>query len=259
MSWKFGLAGHHHLRRRRIESLRGNVEVLERRALLADGITPAAGPPITAAAGVPVRNAVFATYTVTDPTGQPGTQWRGLINFGDGQHDGPLIPVEMGQTFAFVDTHTYKTPGTYTVTVMIAVPGSMMPNDNTVTTTVTVTSSMPTPTPTPMPTPTPTSPPLIGPLKASGLKIKARANRTFHGDVARLSDPHAQAQGFRAVIDWGDGSPSTPGQVRPRAKGKFAVVGTHQYAGAGVFPIRVTILDAAGNEVAAVSRLRLRK
>ncbi len=47
---------------------------------------------------------------------------------------GPLIPVEKGAGFEFVDTHTYKTPGTYTVTVMIAVPGSHAPNDNTVTT-----------------------------------------------------------------------------------------------------------------------------
>jgi hypothetical protein len=44
------------------------IEVLETRALLADGIAPAAGAPIGAVAGVPITNAVFATSTVSDPS-----------------------------------------------------------------------------------------------------------------------------------------------------------------------------------------------
>ena len=90
---------------------------------MADGITPAAGPAIKATAGVPVDNATFATYSISDPSGDPGDQWRALINFGDGHSEGPLLPVQSGNVFAFVDSHTYASPGVYTVTVMIAVPG----------------------------------------------------------------------------------------------------------------------------------------
>ena len=112
---------------------------------------------------------LFATYTVTDPSTGPGDQWRGLINFGDGQVDGPLIPIEQGEGFAFIDTHTYKSPGTYTVTVMIAMPGSHQPNDNTVTTTVTVTAGSTTPT-SPAPPTTPAPPP--SPV-ATGIRLRA--------------------------------------------------------------------------------------
>lgn len=95
-------------RRRKIGSLPAMIEALETRALLADGITALGAPPIHAVVGVPINNALFATYTVTDPAGEPGTQWRGLINFGDGQKDGPVIPIEKGAEFEFEDTHTYK-------------------------------------------------------------------------------------------------------------------------------------------------------
>src|SRR5438309_2152181 len=77
MGWIPGLS-----RNRRQVSQEGRpalVEVLEPRTLLADGISPAPGPAINAVAGVAINNAVFATYTVTDPSGAPGTQWRAKI------------------------------------------------------------------------------------------------------------------------------------------------------------------------------------
>lgn len=123
---------------RRARAFPRNLEPLESRVLMADGITPAPGPPIDAVAGVPIRDAIFARYSVTDPTGGPGDQWRAHVNFGDGQGDGPVIPIQKGDEFEFRDTHTYLSPGTYTVTVMIALPGSHTPNDNIVTTQVTV-------------------------------------------------------------------------------------------------------------------------
>ena len=117
------------------------VEGLEARALLADGITPAPCADINAVAGVPITNAIFATYTVSDPSGAPGTQWRAQINFGDGQTTKQVPPIQDGSVFDIDATHTYSAPGTYTVTVMIAVPGSSTPNDNTVTLTVNVAST----------------------------------------------------------------------------------------------------------------------
>ena len=72
------------------------LELLESRVLRADGITPAPGPPINAVVGVPITDAIFATYSIADPSGEPGDQWRAHISFGDGQGDGPVIPVPEG-------------------------------------------------------------------------------------------------------------------------------------------------------------------
>ena len=135
-----------------------------------------------------------------DPTAPPGADWRALINFGDGHVDGPIIPVQKADGFEFVDTHTYATPGTYTVTVMIAVPGSHEANDNTVTMQVTVAGSTGLPTPTPTPTPTPPTPPPR--LTATGLRFTARTDRTFHGSVAHVGEKQAKARDFSALIDW---------------------------------------------------------
>jgi hypothetical protein len=235
-------------RRRRPAYRLGALEMLEPRALLADGISPAPVPPLRAVAGIPLSDAVFATYTVTDTTTGPGDQWRALINFGDGQADGPLIPVAQGGGFAFVDTHTYKSPGTYTVTVLIAVPGSHRPNDNTVTTTVAVTSTAGGPTPTPTP---PAAP------EAAGLTLKARADKLFHGRVATVDEAGATARGFTAWVDWGDQSPPTPGRIRPLGRGRFAVIAAHRYAAPGSYVVNAAIRDASGRQVIAASRMHV--
>jgi hypothetical protein len=239
--------------KRKTRARHAGIEALESRALLADGITPSPWSPISAVAGTPISSAVFATYSVSDPSGLPGTKWRAKISFGDGQVDKNVIPTQVGSGFEFVDSHTYRTPGTFTVTVMIAVPGSHLPNDNTVTTQVTVTPQAPTPTPTPTGTP----PSAIGNFQASGLNVRAKANTPFRGNVARFSDPKTRAQQFHAMIDWGDGSAPTGGQIRTQAKGRFLVVGAHRYLQAGSFQATVTIVSAPGLEIAAVDSVQV--
>jgi hypothetical protein len=264
MSWIAGQFGDQ--RRRAGGSTLGMIEVLEARALLAGGITPSPGAPINAVVGVPITDAVFATYTVSDPSGAPGTQWRAHIDFGDGQQAKQVVPIPDGDHFDIEATHTYTTPGTYTVTVMIAVPQSGTPNDNTVTLKVNVTSAssaptMPAPTtptpttPTPTPTtPTPTQPPSsIGALQSAGLNGRAKVARTFHTSIARFSDPNTLPTQFSAAIDWGDQSGSTTGQIKRQGKGRYVVVGTHRYQAPGVFQATVTIRDAAGDVIAAHS------
>ena len=75
--------------------------------LMADGITAAGGSAISSVAGVPISNAVFATYTIADASGDPGTQWRAQVIFGDGKIDKHVVPVQVGSEFEFVDSHTY--------------------------------------------------------------------------------------------------------------------------------------------------------
>jgi hypothetical protein len=195
---------------------------------------------VHATAGVPVAAAVFASYTVTDPTGQPGTQWRAVINFGDGQGDFLVIPVQKGDQFEFVDSHTYLAPGTYTVTIMIAVPGSMLPNDNTVTTKVTVDPGMHKP---------PASPQLTG----SGLTLRARADKTFRAVVARFSEIKYPGRAFEAKINWGDATAPTAGQIRPAGTNRFTVTGAHQYRAPGTYRIIVHVHDSLGHDIAVHS------
>jgi len=255
----FGIAGSFgNRRRRRVEFRLRPIEILESRALLADGITVVPAPSLTAVVGIPMNNVVFATYTVTDPSGEPGTQFEGLINFGDGKADGPLIPVEKGSEFEFVDTHTYKLPGTYTVMILVAIPGTHEPNNNTVTTQVTVTSSAGTPTPTPTPT-SPTSPPPPPVLRATGLNLKTREDKAFHGSVANFSEVHANAHNFSALIDWGDMTTPTSAQIRPRGDGRFAVIGSHRYVTPGIYHPTIVIRDALGQQIIVQGRVRVVK
>jgi hypothetical protein len=123
---------------------------------------------------------------------------------------------------------------------MIAVPGSHVPNDNTVTTQVIVTTPN---------TPAPTTP--VSPV-AKGVRLRAEAKRTFHGPVARLSDPQAGDDWpLTALISWGDGTPTASGRIRGRGKGRLQVIGSHSYAMPGRFEVLVTIRDDAGHELAA--------
>jgi hypothetical protein len=251
MKWIVGLDQAR--RRETVRTLPRTIEVLEARTLLADGISPTAGPPINAVAGVPITNAVLASFTIIDSTGEPANQWRALIVFGDGQNDELVPPVQVGNTFEFVDTHTYKAPGTYTITVMIAIPMSGKPNDNVVTTTATVTSASPTPTPTPTPAPTPTPTPPTQTLTATGLPFRASVNRSFRQPLVNFNEPNSRPGQFHASIIWGDGSALSLGQVISRGKGLFSVRGAHRFQQPGTFPITVTILDASGHTVTAQS------
>jgi hypothetical protein len=224
------------------------IERLEARALRADGISPMPGPAQAAVVGVPIANAVFATYTVTDPMSAPGENWRALIDFGDGHRDGPVIPIQKDNGFELVDTHTYTAPGTYTVTIMIALPGSHNPNDNTVTTRVTVAAAAGSPQPAPNPPPR---------LIATGLRLTARTGRTFQGSVAHLGEHQARPRDFSALIDWGDRSAATPGRIRARSPGRFTIIGAHRYAAPGIYHLTIAIRDAAGRSLNAESLARV--
>jgi hypothetical protein len=55
------------------------------------------------------------------------------------------------------------------------------------------------------------------------------------------SDTARTAAYYTAVIDWGDGTGSSPATVGLVSAGRFQVFGTHTFAQAGVFPVTVTV------------------
>jgi hypothetical protein len=209
---------------------------------MADGITAVGGPAISAVAGVPITGALFASFVVSDSSGEPGTQWRAFIDFGDKQNDVLVIPIQSHGTFEFVDTHTYQQPGTYTVKVMIAVPGSHVADDNDVQTQVTVTGRG-------------SAPPT--PFRARGLRLRVRENRALHAPLATFTEPASETQQFHPVIDWGDASAPSAGEVRRTGNGRYSVLGAHLYNAPGTFTIRVAIRDATERTIVIDSPVRV--
>jgi hypothetical protein len=116
--------------------------MLEGRVLLADGINPAPGPKLLGSPGVAFSDVTVATFTIADSSGSPGTKWNAHIDWGDGNSSSRIpATAEPDGSFAFLSGHTFSAAGTYIITVMIAVPGSQKPDDNTVTTQAVVTSA----------------------------------------------------------------------------------------------------------------------
>ena len=71
--------------------------------------------------------------------------------------------------------------------------------------------------------------------------------------VASFSEPNTKTQDFHALINWGDGSRTTPGHIHGRGNGQYAVIGSHRYISHQVFPVTVTIRDPAGFKEVAKS------
>jgi hypothetical protein len=69
-----------------------------------------------------------------------------------------------------------------------------------------------------------------GTLTATALPVHATEGKTFSGSVASFADADLSAAPaeFKATIDWGDGT-SSAGTVSERARGAFAISGSHVY------------------------------
>jgi hypothetical protein len=71
--------------------------------------------------------------------------------------------------------------------------------------------------------------------------------------VASFSEPNTKTRDFHAIINWGDGSSPSRGQIQGRGHGRFSVLGSHRFHQTGTIPVTVTILDAAGHTTIANS------
>lgn len=170
--------------------------------------------------------------------------YTALIDWGDGTTPIPgTVTYNSGtDSFTVTGTHTYLTQGNYTTTVTIS--HGTAP-DAVLTGLAIITNG-------------PVNPAVV----ATKIDITATANVAFTGPVATFTDALGGPDvvgNYVAIINWGDGTPTTNGVITFNAgTGVFSVDGTHTYTAAGTFNMTVTIRhgnspDAIVNPIATVT------
>jgi hypothetical protein len=86
---------------------------------------------------------------------------------------------------------------------------------------------------------------LEAPLAVTALAVSASEGTAFNGPVATFTDAGGAETpaNYKALIDWGDGSPATAGTVTLVSGNTLQVNGSHTYAEEGWFPVKVTVQD----------------
>jgi hypothetical protein len=189
-----------------------------------------AGAPTTVHA---VERAPFtgtvARFTDADPAGTP-SDYGATIVWGDGATSSGQIQPDPGGGFDVIGTHTYaKLATSIPITVTIADHGG---------------ASIPV-----------TSQGVVGaaPLSVTNVAINVAGNGQFSGVVAQLvdADPPEPVSSYTATINWGDGSPPSPGTITPTGSTPsgwtFAIQGTHSYTQAGDFQVVAQVADPGGS------------
>jgi CSLREA domain-containing protein len=96
------------------------------------------------------------------------------------------------------------------------------------------------------------------PLQLIGTSpVSSVEGKSFSATLAHFSDFDVQSipADFTATIDWGDGSPTSPGVIKPNAAGGFDVAGGHTYAEEGSNTVTITIKDTTGRDDAGGASL----
>ena len=183
-----------------------------------------------------------AVFSSNDPGTPSASNFTATITWGDGNVSANVPatpdPSTAGQ-FDIVGKNTYASLGTVPVSVVIhdAVDAS----DTTLTGAANV-----------------FDPPIV----ITAVALQATAGSTFSGDAATFADlnPVASPAAFTAAINWGDGSPVSPGTITEDANRTFHVSGSHTYSDSGALPATVTVSDGTnvattgfGNRTSLVS------
>jgi streptogramin lyase len=191
-------------------------------------VSLSAGPLTFAPGAEGSDSSLVATFSDADTT-EPATAYTATIDWGDGGTSGSAI-TGSGGTFSADASHTYESPGTYTVTVTVTIAdeAGMSTTD---------TGSIVVP---------------DAPLSASGATAYAtQALTATNLTVATFTDAYGgDAPGhYQATIDWADGTARSSGTVAYSGNG-FQVMGTHTYTSVGVYSPTVTIVDDSATATA---------
>ena len=163
--------------------------------------------------------------TVSDTAATDPSQLSATIDWGDGSSPSSGTVSGANGTFTVSGSHTYTTVGSFTIAITVTDTTTKQTNSGSGTVTV--------------------NPP---PVQVSGQSAPATQNVQFSGQVATVSDAAAtDPKQLSATIDWGDGSPTSPGTVSI-ANGTFTVTGSHTYATTGSFKITITVTDTTTSQ-----------
>src|SRR5262249_30863934 len=151
-------------------------------------------------------------------------------DWGDGQTTSGTVGTDphIAGLFTVTGQHTYAVGGHLNLTVHIADQGGSM-------TTATGSAAV-----------------ADTPVQVSVGTVNATEQVPFTGVVGPFAQTAAGPAGsYRAFINWGDGH-TTNGTVTAVGPVTFQVSGTNTYAVGGTYPLRVSVVDAAGTNATAV-------
>ena len=167
-----------------------------------------------------------ASFTDTN-TGDTASQFTATINWGDGTTTPASVSGTTGGPFTVSGSHAYVEDGSYTVTSNLCQLVAMIQQCQSATSTATVTEST---------------------VTATGVGTVSTGS-SFSGTVATFTDPNTlegPASHYSAVINWGDGTPTSTGTVSGSA-GSYTVTGSHTFASSGAHTVSVQIKDDGVN------------
>lgn len=188
-------------------------------------VTPVAISPFEAVS----FSGIVASFIDAD-TLQPPGNFTATVDWGDGTTSAGTVTGSAG-SFSVSGTHTYADEGSFPVQVTVIDIANSLNASSTGTATVGESDV------------------LVG----TGLAITATQGVAFAGSVASFTDTDAAnvPGDFTATINWGD--TTTTAGVVSGGSGTFLVSGSHTYAGAGTFPVTVTLSDDAPGTATATA------
>jgi hypothetical protein len=176
-------------------------------------------------------NGTVATFTDSRAGAVPA-DFTTSINWGDGATTAGTVTAMGGGVFAVSGTHTYADEGTFSVPVQVKDNVSMLTANTTSTANVAEGDA----------------------LTGHPVTFTPTASIPFTGTVATFTDTNAAnvPSDFTATINWGDPNTITTGTVTGGG-GTFSVSGTHTYAAAGSYIVKVTLTDDAPGSATATA------
>ncbi len=197
-----------------INSEGGSSAVAQGLAIVTDApitLTPAQNITLTEGTSAGI---IVATLTDSNPSAT-ASDFLATINWGDGQASEGFVSAQGGpfpDMYFIGATHTYTRAGSYSATVSVRDTGLTGGSTASVVVPVTVGGATLTP--------------------AFGAVINTETAKVpFTSAVGSFNsaNPFASATDFTASVNWGDGTPATPGTITEGADGQFTVAGSHTY------------------------------